>query len=403
MHISINFGRQRFECEVPENQVVPVGRGPSAPPLADPAAAVRKALESPLDFPALRKALTPDDHIVIVVDEHLPHLPQMLVSIVEHVRDAGVAAGAIVFLCLENSSPHSWREQLPKEIQHIRMEYHDPKNRQRLSYLATTRRGRRIYFNRTAVDADQLVVLAGRGYDPILGYSGAEGFLYPGLIDEATQKELSAKLSMGIPGKEPWPVQREAGEVTWLLGAPFLIQVIEGAGDDLVHVLGGLAATGAEGQKLLDAQWKITVADRADIVIAGMSGDPTRHDFASMARAMAAASRVVKPGGSILLLTQAHPSLGRGADIMRQMDEAEQALALIREETPADYAPAFQWASTAKNATIYLLSNLPAEVAEELFTIPLEHPGQVHRLLNGRGSFLFLPDAHKTLAVPGTK
>jgi nickel-dependent lactate racemase len=232
-----------------------------------------------------------------------------------------------------------------------------------------------------------------------LGYSGSEGFLYPGLTDDATQKELTAQLSMAIPGQEPWPVQREAREVAWLLGAPFMIQIIEGAGDDLVHVLGGLTATGIEGQKLLDARWKITVEKQADIVIAGISGPPERHDFAALARALAAASRVVKPGGSIILLTQANPSLGRGADIMRQMDEPEEALALMRKETPADHAAAFQWASAAKNTTIYLLSKLQTDVAEELFTIPLEHSGQVQKLLNGKGAYLFLADAHKTLAV----
>ena len=73
-----------------------------------------------------------------------------------------------------------------------------------LSYLATTRQGRRIYLNRSAVDADQLILLTGRGYDPRLGIHGAETALYPRLADEATLHEIAGKLSLDAPGRDPW-------------------------------------------------------------------------------------------------------------------------------------------------------------------------------------------------------
>src|SRR5262249_7774663 len=151
-------------------------------------------------------------------------------------------------------------------------EVHDPADRQHLSYLATTRNGRRLYLNRTAVDADQLVVLAHRGYDPLLGYAGAEGALYPALSDEATRQEMRGRRSLAAPGSKPWPARQGAAEVAWLLGAPFLVQVIEGAGEDLVHVVAGLAETSGEGQRLLDLQWRVTVDQLADTVVASITG-----------------------------------------------------------------------------------------------------------------------------------
>jgi hypothetical protein len=50
---------------------------------------------------------------------------------------------------------------------------------------------------------------------------------------------------------------------------------------------------------------------------------------------------------------------------------------------------------------LYLLSKLPAEIAEEMFTVPLENADQVQRLVAGNGSCLILPHAHKTMAVLG--
>src|SRR5207302_1805342 len=105
--------------------------------------------------------------------------------------------------------------------------------------------------------ADQLVVLTRRGYDPLLGYSGAEGALYPALGDDAALQESWERLSMAAPGPAPWPLRQEAAEVAWLLGVPFLVQVIEGAGCEVAHVIGGPVESGAEGQRLLDARWRV--------------------------------------------------------------------------------------------------------------------------------------------------
>jgi nickel-dependent lactate racemase len=399
MRVGIDFGLEHHEFEVPEDRLVGTQRHPAAPPLPDPAAAVRNALESPLGFPALRRALTPDDRLVVVVDERLPHLPELLSAIFEHVLQAGVLPRAITFLCPPSLCARTWREQLSPALREMQVEDHDPSNRQKLSYLATTRRGRRIYLNRTAVDADQLIVLSRRGYDPLLGYSGSEGSLFPALSDEATRRKMAAELTTAAPGGEPWPSRLEAGEVAWLLGAPFMVQVIEGAGDDLTHVIGGLADSSPEGERLLDNRWRVTVDEPADTVVAAVSGNPAQQGFADLAQALAAATRVVKPEGRVVLLSRANPPLGRGAELLRQADEPGEALDLLRHEVPPDLPAAFQWASAAQRGQVCLLSELPPDIVEELFCTPLDHAGQVQRLLDRQGSYLFLPDAHKTMAV----
>src|SRR5437016_1082842 len=99
MRVALDYGRDRLELEVPEKKVVAVRREPVAPPLADPAVAVRAALETPHDFPALRRALTPDDHVAIVVDERLPRLAQLLSPILEHLSQAHIGPEAITLLC----------------------------------------------------------------------------------------------------------------------------------------------------------------------------------------------------------------------------------------------------------------------------------------------------------------
>jgi nickel-dependent lactate racemase len=392
----IGQGSTQLELGIPAAQLVKVHRQPPAPALADVGAAIRDVLEHPHNFPPLRRALTPDDHVAILVDEGLPGPARFLTPLLEHLASAHVTPDAVTLLCTDTASHHAWLDQLPEAFHEVKVEDHDPHNRKKLSYLATTKQGRRVYLNRTAVDADLLVVLSRRHYDPLHGYGGAEGALYPALSDAETQQATLAKLSMAAPGKTAWPMRQEAAEIAWLLGAPFFVQIIEGAGDEVAHVVAGLIDSSAEGRKLLDACWHIEVSELAEVAIARVSGDPARQTFAGLACAWASASRAVKPDGKIILLTDAQPELGRGAQLLRQADTPDEALQLIKEKQPADRAAAFQWASAAGRANLYLFSRLPTDVTEELFAVPLEHPRQVQRLVGSR-SCLVLEDADRTM------
>lgn len=397
MRVVLDYGRSRLELEVPEARLASVRRAPLAPPLPDPAGALRSALETPHDFPALRRALTPGDHVAIVVDERLPRLGELLPPVLEHIAQAHVGLEAVTLVCAPDGA-QQWVEELPDQFEDVRVEVHDPRDRRCQSYLATTKQGRRIYLNRTAVDADQLVVLTDRGYDPLLGYSGAAGALYPALSDEATLKEKNGRLSLAVPGPTAWPIRQEGAEVAWLLGAPFLVQIIEGAGSDVVHVVAGSMDSAAEGQRLQDARWRVQLDEPAATVVVGVAGDPARHGFVELAQALACAARVVEDGGNIVLLTEAAPRLGAGAEILREAGSPAKALEELQRQAPADRAAAFQWASAANKAQVYLLSGLAVEVAEELFATPLDRATQVEKLLGGSGACLFLPDGHKTMA-----
>jgi nickel-dependent lactate racemase len=266
-----------------------------------------------------------------------------------------------------------------------------------LSYLATTKQGKRVYLNRSAIDADQLVILTGRRYDPLLGVAGCEGALFPGVSDEATIRDGGNHLSLAVPGAEAWPTRREAAEVSWLLGAPFVVQIIEGEGEAIAHVVAGPVSSTSEGQRLLDAIWHMHIPASVDTVVSAVSGESNRCGFAEMAAALACAARVVRSGGRIILLSESIPALGEGATILRQADEPQQALTMLAERNPPDRAAALQWATAAAQARLYILSGLPSETVEELFATPLESADQVQRLLRGDGTVLFLQDAHKAV------
>jgi nickel-dependent lactate racemase len=398
MRIAVHYGREQCEFEIAENKRIDDSRTIAAD-LSDPAGAVRTALEEPFNFPALRRALTPDDRVTVIVDENLPHLADVLIPVLEHITKAGITPENITLLSAPTSSSQPWIDELPEAFEEVHVEVHDPSDRKRLSYLATMRQGKRLYLNRAVVDADQLVVVSTRRYDPLLGRGGAEGAIYPGLSDTATIEALGSRMKPTALDAASALTRQEAVETAWLLGAPFFVQIIEGAGGSWSRVVAGSTEASEEAGRLLDARWRVPVSRLAELVIVTLTGDPAQQTFADWAAALACAVPVVEPNGRIVLLAQGRPAFGPATDLVRNTDEPEQVLKHLRREQALEMLPALQWATAASRARLYVLSELPPETVEELFATPLENAGQVQRLLENSGSYLFLEDAHRTLAL----
>jgi nickel-dependent lactate racemase len=194
-------------------------------------------------------------------------------------------------------------------------------------------------------------------------------------------------------------VRAQAEEAAWLLGAPFFVQVIEAAGDGLAAVVAGMAQASAEARRQLDAAWQQRVPQRADTVVAALSGDPARHTFADLAAALDCAAQVVRPGGRIALLSQAQPVLDAPAAAWQQAGGAQQALARLPRQPSLEQVALVRWARAVQHAQVALLSRLADEAVEDLFATPLQQAAQVQRWLDGGGSCLFLADAHKTQTI----
>jgi nickel-dependent lactate racemase len=390
MPIVTHYGRDSVTLEVAEANLLRVPAAPAS--LNDVAQAVRSALESPLGFPPLRRALTPDDRVTIVIDDRLPSFLDLLVPILEHLTTAGVKADAITLLSAVSSPHTAWIDDLPDAYQDAVIETHDATERKRLAYLATTRRGRRLYLNRSLVDADQVVVLTGRGHHPWYGPTGGESGVFPALSDAETLEELSPEPDAASRER----LAEEALETAWLLGVPFFVQIIEAAGDGVADIVAGPIDSSTEARRRFDQLWRQPYARQADVVIATLSGDPKRHDCDSLCRALFTAAQVVRPGGKIALLSQAQPNLDP-MSLLLQSDEAGAALSAVRKHQPLNTAARW-WLEAVDQARLYLLSGLADEVAEHLFATPLQRADQAQRLIGIDDVCVIVQDAHKVFA-----
>ncbi len=382
--IHLPVGRQTWTVDLPPEKHVPLRRtgavGPT--PVGSPRELVLAAMDAPggVDAP-VHRALTPDDRVAVVLDESLPHVAELLAGAVEHLTKSGLAAAQITVVTPPGGNG-AWVEDLPDEFADVTLEAHDPADRKRIGYVATTKAGRRVYLNRTLVEADAVVVLTGRGFDATGGPTGGESAIFPALSDAETRAGPTP------PG--------EAAEVAWLLGMPIYVQVIEGAGGRVAEVVVGLPSTVDEGAKRHEAHWKFTVPAAADLVVATVSGDPARTDFAALAQAAATAAQVVAPDGRIAVLATAGPDLGPGATFLRGLDDPTAAAKKLARRNPPDAAAATRWANAATRASLFVASGWAEDVVEDLFATPLASAAELQRLVDAAARVVVIPDAHKS-------
>ncbi len=394
----LHVGKSRWELEVPGDQCLELhhAQRPNSP---EPAAILaREALEHPYQFQPMRRALTPDDRVAIVLDPGIPALPDILSEVLNHLASGGISSDAVTIVT-PSGTQQDWIEKLPEEWGSVRREIHDPSEHNNLAYLSTTQAGRRIYLNRTVVEADFVVVISGRKYDPIAGYAGAELSLFPSISDEEALNSFVGEMSTKSPIASEWPVRLEALEVVHLLGMPFLIQVIEGADDTVAQVVAGLPPSSEEGMRQQDLRWHATVSEPADTVILALSGENERITFLDLARAAACGARVVPRGGRIAILSTASPELGEGAHLLRSLDGTTGARKRLAREKPKDWAACLLWLFAVRHHSIFLASGYPDDVVEQLFATPIRTVEEVQRLIAGGGKVLVVPDGHKFIVT----
>lgn len=390
----LSYGRgQSIAFTVPGDQVLWQHFAPKG--IENPEAAIRQALESPIDFPALSLAVIPDDQVVIAAETDTPGLTTIIRCICSSLVEQGVQAESITILQSHVASDP--RTELPAEIQEaVQWVQHDPTDKNGLAYLASTTGGDRILLAKLLTDADVVLSVGRIGFDPVLGYRGTNSAFYPAL---STTEAIDKARGQGHSELEPEdtrPLRQVVDEVGWLLGTQFTVQSIAGQNNTVASVLAGaFEPTMRRGREYLDAEYVATPDERADLVVATITDDAGGHGWAQLGAAIATARRLVARDGKILILSEVLGDCGQGIEILRQVESPTDAIKPLRLEPPEDITAATQIVNAVEWANVYLLSDLDESLVDEVFLFPLGDVAEAARLIaNTSGKITLIEDAH---------
>jgi lactate racemase len=391
MKIAVGYQDQSLAFEIDEDRVVGHWSGPKPNDPLDFRATVQEAFEAPRDFPPMRRAVVPGDQVVVPLDPATPDLGLILEIMAETLRDVEIQGITVVSTAPEPAA-------LPNNVS---WRVHDPEDRSKVAYLASTSEGRRVYLSRYLTDADIVIPIGTLGYDGTLGYRGPWSVIYPGLSDSETQARYRSLIAEGVADRErPSASLIESAEVTWLLGCQFQVGVLPGVSGVSKVVAGLESAVRSAGAVAIDENWSFKVPERADVVVAGIGapGRPTSID--DLAEGLATATRLVRRGGKIVALSRAQGEIGTALRRISGVENSRAALNRLRgHEADADYLAARRLAESLAWADVYLHSALDPDHVEDLGLIALGRPEEARKLVSAAPSCLLVSQADRTRAL----
>src|SRR5437763_5089742 len=89
----LRFGREQSLAFSFRDGALVANCASPATAIEDWPAALRAALDSPLEYPPLRQAATPGDRVALAIDRDLPQAPEVVAQIIAYLQQAGVNDG----------------------------------------------------------------------------------------------------------------------------------------------------------------------------------------------------------------------------------------------------------------------------------------------------------------------
>jgi nickel-dependent lactate racemase len=387
--VVVSYGQHRqFECGLPTERVN--AYFPAPKPLADLPSALRQALNEPLDFPPLSRAIVPGDHVVLALDRHTPQAAVLIAGVWEILAAQGIKPEDVLIIqptSLSGPQVTDPRGLLPDDVKKaVAWRVHDATDSKQHAYLATTASEERIYLARDIIEADLVISIGQIAYDQVMGFRGTNSVFYPGLSSATAIKKARGFGHQELTPDDERPLRQLVEEIGWLLGVQFSIQVLPARGDGVSVVLAGFEQSVRQrGREMLIEQRQIAMTERAQTLVLTIDADAAGHGWDQVGAALATARNLVARGGKVILLSElngACSELSEGMQIVRDSGSPREALKPLRVQVPPDFLPATQLAQLADWARIYLFSHLDASLVEDLFMTPLESEKEVMRLLS---------------------
>ena len=401
-HLSLPFGPAApLVLEVAESALVAECRGPEGAAAVAAESLVAAALAAPTDGPPLAAHVVPGDRVVIALCGRVPEASAVSRALARHLHAAGVSPEDIHLLQAPPLGPALQPEANPDAGDEPAAilpggRRFDPALDAETAYLAADEDGRPLYLARELVDADVVVSVGSWEFDAALGGRSLAGELWPTFARQACRDELTLMLARkGRQALAAWRSNMQ--EAAWQLGVCASLRLVVGRGGTLAAASFGLPeAVVRESRRAADA-WAPEVAEPAMLAICSLA-EP-RGGFSAITRAVAAAARVTRPGGTICIASE----VTRAPDVIFSRWRQGAALQPLIHEAihtgdralVADALETRLFARALDDRRLVLLSALDESTVEDLEFGFAESPAVVARLAKRAESVVVLHEADR--------
>jgi nickel-dependent lactate racemase len=322
--VELKYGREKIKITIPAKASVSILEPRRVSVLDSPAAALIRALESPLGRPALEAMLAdrrPRSLAIAVPDETRPAplrtvLPPLLDRMAPHL--AGPLSDCVTLIIgggLHPPADAQARERvLPADITRgCRVVSHDAR-RAAMKYFGDTSRGTPVSISTEVAAADFKLVIGQVDPHQFVGFTGgAKGIVIGCAAPETIEKNHSLmSLPNAVVGRLTGnPVREDLTEAGRMSGIDFAVNYVLDAEKNTVHLSAGDPSEVLEDCAGVCANvYGVPVDEKFDIVVASCGGHPKDICLYQAQKGLNLASQALKPGGHILLLAASPQGVG---------------------------------------------------------------------------------------------
>lgn len=342
MRVKLLYGREGLSVDLPDERTT-VLRPKAQGPLPDPKAAVRAALERPIECPPLAAQVTADSTVCILFSDITRPTPyaQILPPLLEQL--AAVPDENIVFI----NGVGTHRPNTDDELEEIlgaeilgrfRVMQHDCRDESNLVSIGTSSLAHEIRVNKRFLESSVRVLT---GYiEPHLfaGFSGGPKAILPSVAAAESifanhGADMIAQPGVGFARIQGNPIWEEMMEAARMAGPVFLLNVTQTEEREITGVFAGdLQAAHHAGVLFVRESAMVAVSEPFDVALTTAGGYPLDISMYQSVKGLAVAQEIVKPGGSIVLAARCMeglPPSGEYGEVMSLADNPSDLLAKL--------------------------------------------------------------------------
>lgn len=366
---------------------------------------ILRSLDNPIGTKCLKEMVHTGQKVVIVTSDITRPMPsyKVLPYVLAELNAGGIPDEDItIVFALGSHRTHTEAEQrkLVGDTVYDRVTCLDSHGE--FVHMGTTSRGTPVDIFKPVADADVRICLGNIEFHYFAGYSGGAKAIMPGVSTrdaiQANHKRMveDAAKAGAIAGN---PIREDIDEVcARFVPIDFIVNVVLDEKKEIRRCVSGhFIEAHREGCKYLDRLYKVSIPQRADIVIVSGGGFPKDLNLYQAQKALDNAKHAVKDGGSILWIASAREGLGEKTfeQWMTGHEKASDMIEHIGREFRLGGHKAAAIAMVLENADIFLYSDLDPELVQKIHMIPCLVPQDTLELLLEK----YGPDA-KVISMP---
>lgn len=322
MRVSLEYGRDGLEVELPDERVRTLSYRDAAP-LPDPRRALLESLRQPLGAPPLSEIARDRKSACILICDITRPVPNELIlrAVLPELHAAGIDRQAVTILVATGlhrpSTAAEIEEMVGREIAaDYRIENHFGQQLDDHEYLGESPRGVPIWIDRRYIAAELKLTIGLIEPHFMAGYSGGRKLICPGIAALPTIRAWHGPRFLEHPQARSGqldgnPVHEENTWIARRAGCDFIVNVvIDAARRPLKFVAGDMERAFLAGAAFVEGVVTDTVDQPVDIVVTSAAGYPLDTTFYQAVKGIVAAAEIVSEGGTIIVAASMSEGIG---------------------------------------------------------------------------------------------